>query len=145
MTYPPQPPNQPDPYGQQPDPYGQGQGGHYGWQPPSGGAGQHGVGPDPYGQGGQYGAQPPYGGFGQGGYPQGGYPQGGFPPGGQYPPGPGSGAPPGKKRTGLWVGLGAGGVGVLALAAVLITGFVAPGFSSAATTQKRSPTVPLRR
>ncbi|SNR68160.1 hypothetical protein SAMN06265360_114102 [Haloechinothrix alba] len=49
-----------------------------------------------------------------------------MPPGGGY--GPGFAGPPPKKRTGLWVGLGAGGLGVLALAALLVTGFVAPGF-----------------
>lgn len=110
MTYPPQP----GPYGQQPDPYWQ-QGGY----PQSGGFPQQG--------GGQYGQQPPYGqqpGYGQ--YPQGGYQQQfgqqGMP--GGYPGGPG-GQPPKKGKTGLWVGLSAGAVVVIAF---LITGLLAPGF-----------------
>lgn len=128
MTYPPQP-GQPD-YGQQPNPYGQQ--------------------PDPYGQAGGYGQQPdPYGqqgGYGQPGYGQqaGGFPQsGGFPqqpygqqqpyPGydaGGYPPGQfgGYGGPPpgGGSKKGLWIGLSAGLVVILA--ALGVTGFWVPGF-----------------
>jgi len=112
MTYPPQP-GQPD-YGQQPDPYGQQPGG-YGQQQPGGYP--------------QYGQQP---GYGQPGYPQP-YPQpgaggsgGGYPPTGQFP---GYGAPPpggGGGKKGLWIGLSVGLVVILA--ALGITGFVAPGF-----------------
>src|SRR5699024_12165884 len=47
-------------------------------------------------------------------------PPGGMPPGGMPP------QPPKKSNTGLWVSLGS--VGVLAVVALLITGFVAPGF-----------------
>lgn len=75
----------------------------------------------------------------QGGYPpqqpqygqqypqQGGYPQQQYPQQGQYGPGTGGfgGPPPKKSKTGLWIGLGAG---VLVIAAVAVTGFVAPGF-----------------
>lgn len=103
MTYPPQP-GQP-PYGQQPGPYGQG------GYPQSGGFPQ---------QGGQYPATA--------GYPQQGqYQQGYYQQGGQfgYPQGGGFGPPPPKKKTGLWVGLSAGAVVVIAF---VITAFVAPGF-----------------
>jgi hypothetical protein len=74
----------------------------------------------PYPQG-PYGAQDPYN---QGGYPQtGGFPaQGGYPQqGGGYPP-----PPPPKSNTALIVSIVA--VVVLALGALGITGFVAPGF-----------------
>ncbi|OQO90534.1 hypothetical protein B1813_13310 [Saccharomonospora piscinae] len=107
MTY-PQQPGQP-PYGQQP-------GGPYG-APPSGGFPQQG---GQYPQSGQY-AQYPQGGpyAGAPGYPQQ-YPynaqQGGY---GQPP------QPPKKNRTGLWIGLGAGAVAVVAF---LVTGLLAPGF-----------------
>ncbi|WP_007024330.1 hypothetical protein [Saccharomonospora iraqiensis] len=128
MTYPPQP-GQP-PYGHQPNPYDQSgfpasggfpqQGGQY--PPPAGPPPQQ----DPYGQyggsygdryGGQfadqqgwYGHQPGYGhpGYGQPG-------DGGF---GGRPPG-------GKNRTGLWIGLSAA---VVAVVAFLITGLAVPGF-----------------
>ncbi|NIJ14867.1 hypothetical protein FHU38_005275 [Saccharomonospora amisosensis] len=104
MTYPPQP-GQP-PYGQQPGPYGQG------GYPQSGGFPQ---------QGAQY---PPTAGYPQ----QGQYQQGYYQQGGQfgYPQGGGFGPPPPKKKkTGLWVGLSAGAVVVIAF---VITAFVAPGF-----------------
>jgi hypothetical protein len=96
MTYPPQQPGQPGPYGQQPDPYGQ-QPGQFGQQqqPPPG----------------QFGQQP--GQFGPPGAPPG--PDGGY----GYPGGPQS--PPPKKRSGLVIALvivgailvlGGGGTGV---------------------------------
>lgn len=72
--------------------------------------------------------QPPYGQPGQqpGPHSQGGYPQ----QYGQYPAPPGYGAPgpygqPPKKKTGLWIGISAG---VVAVAAFLVTGLLAPGF-----------------
>lgn len=96
MTYPPHP-GQP-PYDQQP-----GQGGY----PPAGTFPQQG-GPQP----GQYPGQYPVGS-----------------PGGQYPsPGgfpPGYGPQPPKKKTGLWIGLSAAAVAVIAF---VITAFLAPGF-----------------
>gem|GEM_PF-2442072 len=116
MSYPPQ---QPGPYG---DPYGQQWGQQYGQQPDPYGqqwGQQYGQQPDPYGQqwGQQYGQQPdPYGQQGQFGPPPGGMPPGGMPP-----------QPPQKKgKTALWVSLGS--VGVLAVVALLVTGFAAPGF-----------------
>ncbi|MQA08344.1 MAG: hypothetical protein GEU98_07280 [Pseudonocardiaceae bacterium] len=145
MSYPPQPgPHQPqDPYGQgaagypRQDPYGQGAGG-YPQQDPYGQGGYPQQ--DPYGQGG-YPQYDPYG--QQGGYPpQGGYPygqQGGYPqqdPYGQFAPYPGygqpggmggpPGQPPGKGKTNLWIALSVGAVVIIA--AVLITGFITPGF-----------------
>lgn len=132
MTYPPQP-GQPD-YGQQPDPYGQQPGG-YGQQP--GGYGQQPGYPQPgsypnpgtpgYGQPQpgyeQYGQQPgytqPYPSYDQSG-------GGAYPPG-QYPPGM-YGAPPpgGGSKKGLWIGISA--AVVLLLAALGILGFWKPGF-----------------
>lgn len=121
MTYPPQPGQ---PYGKQPDPYGQG-----GGYPHSGGFPQQG------GQYGQPGGQQP--GYGQPGGQQPGYDQyagygqyAGYPQGGQYgqPAGPGGfGGPPpaNKSKTGLWIGLSAGAVVVVAL---LVTAFLVPGF-----------------
>lgn len=80
----------------------------------------------PYGQnpqGQSPGEYPPSGGFPQ----QGG--QYGYPPQGQYSgPGPGGQYPPGgqpSKKTGLWIGLSAV---VVAVVAFVITAFVAPGF-----------------
>lgn len=115
MTYPPQP-GQPD-YGQQPGPYGQQPGG-YGQQPggypPSEGFPQYGQQPG-YGQG--YSQPYPQPGAGGGG---------GYPPTGQFP---GYGTPPpggGGGKKGLWIGLSVGLVVILA--ALGITGFVAPGF-----------------
>ncbi|MGH3435815.1 MAG: hypothetical protein ACRDRN_05040 [Sciscionella sp.] len=108
MTYPPQ---QPGPNGGQ-DPYGQQPGGSGQPGQPGGGFGQ--PQPGPYGgqpQPGQYGQQPP-GGFGP-------PPGGGF---GDYPGGP----PPKGGRKGLWIGLGS--AGVVIVAAVLVTGLVAPGW-----------------
>lgn len=113
MTYPPQP-GQP-PYGQQPGPYGQ-PGAPQGGYPQSGGFPQ---------QAGQY---PPTSGYPQQGqYPQGQFQQGQYQQGGQfgYPQAGGFGPPPPKKKTGLWVGLSAGAVVVIAF---VITAFVAPGF-----------------
>lgn len=125
MTYPPQP-GQP-PYGHRPNPYGQSgfpgtggfpqQGGQY---PPPAGPPQQ----DPYGQRGQYGGSygDQYGGrfAGQHGWygQQPGYGQpgdGGF---GGRPPG-------GKNRAGLWIGISAATVAVVAF---LVTGLAAPGF-----------------
>ncbi|TCP54317.1 hypothetical protein EV191_103362 [Tamaricihabitans halophyticus] len=122
MTYPPQPgPYQPqDPYGQggyPQDPYGQGgyqQGGYP--QDPYGGQGGYAQQPglsDPYGQAAYQ--QDPYGQYAQ--YP-GAYGQ----PGG--PGGPGG--PPQKSKATLWISLSVGAVVVIA--AVLITGFLTPGF-----------------
>jgi hypothetical protein len=129
MTYPPQQPGGQNPYGQDPygrnpygqppggpqpggqNPYGPPPGGQYpGYQP--GGPQQ----PGPYGppQGpppGQYGQQPP------GNFPP--------PPGGGFPGGPGGEPPKGGKK-GLWIGLSAGAVVVIA--ALLITGLAAPGW-----------------
>jgi hypothetical protein len=131
MTYPPQP-GQPDPYGQQPQSGGFPQQG--GWDPnqqqqpyPTQQYPQHGWGDpnaqqqawaDPNAQ--QYGQQawdPNQGGQMSGWDPAtGGYSQGfGGPP-----------APPKKSRTGMWIAIGA--AVVVVLAAVGITGFVAPGF-----------------
>ncbi|MFD4192879.1 hypothetical protein [Amycolatopsis thermoflava] len=71
-----------------------------------------------------YGPQP--GAYGQGGYPQ---QQGPFPPGGghpqPFPPGGGYPPPQPPKKTGLWIGLTAG---VLVVVAFLVTAFAAPGF-----------------
>lgn len=130
MSYPPQ---QPGPYGPQ-GPYGPGgqQPGGYGQQPRPG---QYGPAGDHFGQ------QPPApGGYSTapGGYgPPGGYgsPGGyGTAPGGFGPPpgGPGGfgnvpgGPPPRRGKTGLWLGVGGGAVVVVA--ALLITGLVAPGW-----------------
>ncbi|MGH3520504.1 MAG: hypothetical protein ACRDQ7_24665 [Haloechinothrix sp.] len=137
MTYPPQPGQ----YGGQPDPYGQG--GQYGGYPQSGGFPQQGGYPaegGQYGQypqqggypqpGGQYGQYPQQGGYAQPGGQYGGYPQpGAYPGAGQYSQTGGfDGPPPGpKSKTGLWIGLGVGGV-ILLVGAVLFTGFVTPGF-----------------
>ena len=135
MTYPPQP-------GQGGDPYGQG------WQQPAGGVPQQ-PGWDPNAQqpawdpnaqhqqqawdpnaqqqqawdpnaqqqypGAQY-PQQPYQGTQQ--FPQQGWDQA------QYPGGPG-GEPPKSNKTGLWIGIA---VAVVLVAALAITGFVAPGF-----------------
>lgn len=82
--------------------------------------------PDPYGQQGGYGQYPQYPPYGQNPYP--------YDPYGQYQqqgnlaqPGSFGAAPPPpkKRRTGLWVGVSAGAV---VLVAFLITAFVAPGF-----------------
>ena len=110
MTYPPQP-GQPD-YGQQPGGYGQQPGGY----PQSGGFPQYGQQPG-YGQPGYTQPYPAYDQGGGGG--------GGYPPTGQYP---GYGAPPpgGGGKKGLWIGITV--AVVVILAAVGITGFVAPGF-----------------
>ncbi|MEU6642534.1 hypothetical protein ABZ863_08275 [Saccharomonospora sp. NPDC046836] len=83
------------PYGQQPGAFGHGYPQPYGQYPASGGYPQHG----PYAQGGQYPPGAPYG--------------GGFAP---QPP---------KKRTGLWVGIGAA---VVVVATFAVAAFVAPGF-----------------
>lgn len=127
MTYPPQ----------QPGPYGQGGPGQPpsggfpgqrppGYGPPPGGP-QHGGPPPQYGQG-QYGqeyGQGQYGGTAQFGQPDPYGPGGGFgDPYGQRPGGFGQ-EPPKKSKTGLIIGLV---VAVLAVAALGITGFVAPGF-----------------
>ncbi|MFC4005521.1 hypothetical protein ACFS2C_25030 [Prauserella oleivorans] len=100
MTYPPQPGQ---PYGQQPDPYGQGG----------------------YPQQSAYPQQP--GGYPQqGGYPQGAYAQqAGYQQYG-YPQGGGFGPQPPKKKTGLWVGIAV--AVVVALGALAVTAFWAPGF-----------------
>ncbi|MEY7973362.1 hypothetical protein AB8O38_15325 [Saccharomonospora xinjiangensis] len=121
MTYPPQPGD--SPYGQ--NPYGQTP---YGQQPAA----------DPYGQ------QPgmPYGGPASGGFPQQtqGFPQTqgyqqtqGFPQFQSYPQeqygqqggGWGPQQPPKKSKTGLWIGISASAVAVVAF---LVTGLLAPGF-----------------
>lgn len=130
MSYPPG-----HEYGQQP---GQGYGGY----PQSGGfpayGGQYGYPaqqPDPYAQAGQFGPDPygyapqgqaPYGQapYGQAPYGQAAYgqPPYGQPPYGQPPQPAGSG-----NRTGLVVGLSAGGI-VLALTVFFVTAFAVPGF-----------------
>lgn len=113
MTYPPQPgqPGQPNPYGQQPgqpNPYGQQPGGYP-----------------------QQGGYPQSGGFPQQGYPQGqpqqgGYPQQGYPQQGYGQPGPGGfPEPPKKSKTPLIAGVA---TAVVLVAALLVTGFWAPGF-----------------
>ncbi|GAA1991803.1 hypothetical protein [Amycolatopsis minnesotensis] len=66
---------------------------------------------------------PPRPGWGQ--HPQGPRPQWGRPAPGGYPPHGGYPPPPKPNRAPLWIALGALGVVV---AAVLVTGFVAPGF-----------------
>lgn len=105
MTYPPQPGQPPGPYGQPQQPY-----------PQQGGYPQQ-----PYPQ-----QQYPQAGYPQGGYPQAGYPQQQYPPAGQYGQGfGGPPQPPKKSKTGLWIGVGVGAVVIIAL---VITGFVAPGF-----------------
>lgn len=115
MTYPPQQPGQPDPYGQQPGqpgPYGQPgqQPGPYGQQP-----GPYAQQPGPYGQPDPYGQQ-----FGQNPYGQ--------QPYGAHPGGPGGpGGEPPKKKTGLIVGISLGVVVVLA-GVFAILAWVAPGF-----------------
>lgn len=109
MTYPPQP-GQPDPYGQ----------GGWGQQPQSGGFPQQPPQSGGWQQQGGYPLGDPYGQGAQGGWQQGdAYAQAG---GYGGPP-----TPPGSKK-GLWVGLGVGGVALLAVGALLFTGFVAPGF-----------------
>jgi hypothetical protein len=121
MTYPPQP-GHPDP--NQPGGY-----------PQSGGPPQQG-----YPQGGQQ--YPPTGGYQQPQYPpQGGYQaQPGYPPPGQGFGGPP--APPQKSKTGLLIGIA---IGVVVVVALVITGFVAPGFflskssDKAATGSTNSP------
>lgn len=126
MTYPPQP----GPYGQQPGPYGGQPGGPQQGGPQQGGYPQPGGpppgappqpgGPQPGGPGGF----PPSGGFPQQGMQQGGYPPQGQPPG--FPQGPdGFDQQPKSKKTGLIAGIAAA---VLVIAAVLVTGFWAPGF-----------------
>ncbi|MBK1784813.1 hypothetical protein [Prauserella cavernicola] len=115
MTYPPQPGQ---PYGQQPDPYGQGGYQQQGGYPQTGGYPQQGG----YPQSGAYpqqGYPQPGDPYGQGAYQQQGYQQYGYPGGGGYGP-----QPP-KKKTGLWVGLSAAAVVVVAF---VVTAFVAPGF-----------------
>ncbi|WP_409462063.1 hypothetical protein [Amycolatopsis sp. GA6-003] len=154
MTYPPQP-------GQGGDPYGQG------WQQPGSGGvpqqpgwdpnqGQQQPGWDPNAQHQQQPAwdpnaqqqpqqgwdpnaqqqypgyqQQPYGGTQQ--FPQQGWDQG------QYPGGPG-GEPPKNNKTGLWIGIA---VAVVVVVALGITGFVAPGFflskDDKGTTQAQPP------
>ncbi|UKD52944.1 hypothetical protein L3Q65_34325 [Amycolatopsis sp. FU40] len=139
MTYPPQP-------GQGGDPYGQG------WQQPGSGGVPQQPGWDPN-QAQQPGGYPnaqqqpawdpnaqqqypgyqqqPYGGTQQ--FPQQGWDQG------QYPGGPG-GEPPKNNKTGLWIGIA---VAVVVVVALGITGFVAPGFflskDDKGTTQAQPP------
>ncbi|GAA4538988.1 hypothetical protein [Amycolatopsis samaneae] len=131
MTYPPQPGQPGQPYGQQPDPYGQ-------QQPPSGGFGQP---QQPYGQPGGW---DPNTGQQQQQYPQ----QGGWDPNAQqqqqqwgdpnaqqqwdpnnpsYSQGFGGPPAPPKKKSLAWLWITIGVVVVLG-AAFGITGFVAPGF-----------------
>jgi len=145
MTYPPQPGQQPDPYGQQQPPSGgfaqpawdpnQQQQQPYptqqypqGWDP----AQQQQPAWDPNAQ--QYYGQPPSGGFAQPGWDPNAPQQYGQQPYGQPwdPNGGGQLAgwgapppPPQKSRTGVWIALVAV---VVVLAAVGVTGFVAPGF-----------------
>jgi hypothetical protein len=111
MTYPPQPGQ---PYGQQPDPYGQG-----GHPSPGGFQQQYPSRPYPaqqpqYPQQAQYPQQQPY----PGQYPGQQYP--GYSQGFGGPP-----APPKKSRKGLWAGISAV---VVLLVAFGVTGFLAPGF-----------------
>lgn len=133
MTYPPQPGQGGDPYGQgwqQPGSGGVPQ--QPGWDPnqaqpqpgwdpnahqqqPYGGTPQQGWDPNAQQQYPGY-QQQPYGGTQQ--FPQQGWDQG------QYPGGPG-GEPPKNNKTGLWIGIA---VAVVVLVALGITGFVAPGF-----------------
>lgn len=92
---------------------------------------------DPYGlarrqAGGQPGGTTPSGGWQQGSgswqqNPSGSWqaPYGGSP---QTEAQGGPGDEPPKSKTGLWVGLGIGAVALLAIGALLFTGFVAPGF-----------------
>ncbi|MGW4057079.1 DUF4333 domain-containing protein [Amycolatopsis sp. NPDC004747] len=126
----PQQPQQPQQWGQQPGGYTPPQQPQWGQQPP------------PYGQqpGGGYPqsgpqAQPQYGQQPGGGYPQSGpqaQPQYGQQPGGQYDYGqqfPGTAAPeeekPAKSKKGLLIGVV---LAIVAVAAFLVLGFVAPGF-----------------
>ncbi|WP_205669030.1 hypothetical protein [Amycolatopsis suaedae] len=119
MTYPPQP-GQPDPYGQQggyPQSGGFQQPGQQGYDQTQQ-YGQQQWGQQGYDQTQQYGQQQQWG---QQGYDQSGaYSQYGAYPGGD-------GGPPKKSKTGLWVGLTAGGV-VIILGVVAILGFWKPGF-----------------
>ncbi|GAA5144171.1 hypothetical protein GCM10023340_11380 [Nocardioides marinquilinus] len=102
--------------GQQGGQYGQpAQSGQYG-QPGQSGQGQYGQQSGQYGQPGQPGQSgQQYGQPGQGQYGQAGYGQ----------PGYGSSSGGGKKKTGLFVGIG---IAAVAIIAFVITGFVAPGF-----------------
>lgn len=100
MTYPPQQPPGPNPYGQQPPPYGQ--------QPP------------PSGQPGTYGQPGPYVPPGSGPFPQQQPPTGGYYP----PPGFPGGQPPRKGSALPWVL----GIGALVVVVVLVGGFAWPGF-----------------
>lgn len=125
MNYPPQPGS---PYGG-PDPYGRPhpQSGPGGFPPPPG-AHPQGVYNPP---GSEYPQNPPpqFGGYGfpPSHHAQGGYQQfGGHGSGGQRVPPSGFGAPR-RSRKGLWTTLGIG-VAFLVVAAVVITGFVSPGF-----------------
>lgn len=94
-----QPPGADAPGGQTPQEQTQYLGG---WQQAQGGSYAQAVGPgDPYAQAGG--------------------------PGDPYAQPGGPGGPP-KDRTGLWIGLGVGAVALLAVGALLFTGFVAPGF-----------------
>ncbi|MGH3621764.1 MAG: hypothetical protein ACRDQ5_08235 [Sciscionella sp.] len=122
MSYPPQQPGPQGPYGNNPhgsDPYGHQSGGFpqqpgeyppqsqqfggYGQQAQPGQYGQ----PDQFPQPGQYWPPPgPYGPQGFGAYP-------------------GGGAPPARKKTGLFVGLG---IGAVVVATVLVTGLAWPGW-----------------
>ncbi|MFD2468328.1 hypothetical protein [Amycolatopsis silviterrae] len=147
MTYPPQP-------GQGGDPYGQGwqqpgSGGvpqqpgwdpnqaqpQQGWDPNAQAQPQPGW--DPNAQQQQYPGyqQQPYGGTQQ-------FPQQGWDQQGQYPGGPGGpgGQPPKGNKTGLWIGIA---VAVVVVVALGITGFVAPGFflskDDKGTTQAQPP------
>ncbi|MFJ8811470.1 hypothetical protein [Amycolatopsis thermoflava] len=85
--------------------------------------------------------EPRPGAYGQGGYPQ---QQGPFPPGGGHPQpffGSGGGYPPPEpKKTGLWIGLTAG---VLVVVAFLVTAFAAPVSCSA--TMRTAPRPTARR
>ncbi|WP_037354017.1 hypothetical protein [Amycolatopsis orientalis] len=133
MTYPPQPGQGGDPYGQgwqqpgsggvpqqpgwdpnqaQPQPGGYPNAPQPAWDP---NAQQQGWDPNAQQQYPGY-PQQPYGGTQQ--FPQQGWDQG------QYPGGPG-GEPPKSNKTGLWIGIA---VAVVVLVALGITGFVAPGF-----------------
>ncbi|MFD9888392.1 hypothetical protein ACFWY9_03565 [Amycolatopsis sp. NPDC059027] len=132
MTYPPQPGQPGQPYGQQPDPYGQ-------QQPPSGGFGQPQQ-PYPTQQYPQQGGWDPNAGQQQ--YPQGGWDpnaqqqQQGWDPNAQqqwdpnnpaYTQGFGGPPAPPKKKGLLWLWITLGVVVVLG-AVFGITGFLAPGF-----------------
>jgi hypothetical protein len=129
----PAPQNQQNPYEQAPPPYGQQPPSPYGppqpqQQPPAPPYGQP---PQPYEQTLQYGQypaqQPAYDQYGQPLPPQQGAPWGQF---GAQPPY--YGAPPPKRRTGLYVGLGVGAVVVAAGVAVAV-----------ALSSSNSPTTPV--